>query len=343
MKRLIWIVLLVIISLPAQWAVRAQDDGQRPIITVDNAGELQLVADLSDEPVTAAAWNPEGTLIAAAMLNDVALFYIQRPRAEPIRLVGHTGIIRDLAFSASGNWLAAAGDEGLWVYDMADQTAEARPLFAHDGVVNSIAFFPLDDTRLLSGGQDGSVYVWDVVDEETIVGANLEFPITSVAISPEGDELVAGTENGTYNRWDTVAYDWVGSLYYRDPGPLPMIDLTYGPGQDEITYGSTDGKIRTMYIQESRIARKFPADTSPILHIAVGRFGLVLASGSAGPAGKVRLWPSYIGSTYQELPQYPGDVTGLAFSPDGTLLVTSSYDAARGTGDLRVWGVPAGR
>jgi WD40 repeat protein len=59
---------------------------------------------------------------------------------------------------------------------------------------------------------------------------------------------------------------------------------------------------------------------------------------AAGGDGSVRLWDLATGARLRRLGD-PGDrLTGVAFSPDGTVLATTGNDA-----DIRLWDLARGR
>jgi WD40 repeat protein len=75
--------------------------------------------------------------------------------------------------------------------------------------------------------------------------------------------------------------------------------------------------------------------------------GSFLASG--GGDGRIVLWDTRTGRRVQDFPGHDGIVRALAFSPDGRLLASGSGEreqpgaATRGTSDVRIWNVQAGR
>jgi WD40 repeat protein/serine/threonine protein kinase len=76
-------------------------------------------------------------------------------------------------------------------------TAIARPaaveLSGHEGSVNEIAIFP-DGKRLASVGSDGTARIWDTQSHMLLQTIKLsELPLYSVAISPDGRYLAAGS------------------------------------------------------------------------------------------------------------------------------------------------------
>ncbi|MGH3875118.1 MAG: NACHT domain-containing protein, partial [Pseudonocardiaceae bacterium] len=84
------------------------------------------------------------------------------------------------------------------------EPAGLRPLTGHTGTVLSVAYSP-DGTRLLTGGDDASVRIWDATTGTPIhhltghTGA-----VWSVAYSPDGTRLLTGSDDASVRIWDAT-------------------------------------------------------------------------------------------------------------------------------------------
>jgi hypothetical protein len=75
--------------------------------------------------------------------------------------------------------------------------AELLTLDGHTGGVNCVAWSP-DGQRLVSGGKDGAVIVWDAQTARMIhTLAGHKRPVRVVAFSPDGTRLASGGHDGT--------------------------------------------------------------------------------------------------------------------------------------------------
>jgi tetratricopeptide (TPR) repeat protein len=76
-------------------------------------------------------------------------------------------------------------------------------LRGHDAAVFAVAFSP-DSSRLISGGGDGALRLWDVSTHESILALQgHQGRVTSVAFTPDGSRIVSGSADGTVRVWES--------------------------------------------------------------------------------------------------------------------------------------------
>ncbi|KIK18249.1 hypothetical protein PISMIDRAFT_60878, partial [Pisolithus microcarpus 441] len=90
------------------------------------------------------------------------------------------------------------------VRGLRDWPAFQLVLQGHTDSVNSIAFSP-DGKRIVSGGDDKTVRVWDVeggVQIGSPLEGHTEYYVTSVGFSPDGKRIVSSSGDKTVRVWD---------------------------------------------------------------------------------------------------------------------------------------------
>lgn len=120
-------------------------------------------------------------------------------------MAGHRGWVQNLIVHPSEEWLISADSWGqIRCTPYAGETPEARwsQETAHDGWVRSIGL-TADGSKLVSGGRDQLVKVWDVQTSKLLhTLAGHEYEVWSVAIHPDGKSVVSGDLMGNLKHWD---------------------------------------------------------------------------------------------------------------------------------------------
>jgi WD40 repeat protein len=128
----------------------------------------------------------------------------------------------------------AAVDGTVRLRDM--NTGETRTLGSPNLPVKAIAFSP-DGKRLVTGGDDNELRLWDIDGQESMVIAHSDH-VQRAMFSPDGNRLVTGAMDGTVKLWDMRTFqelvivsgaDEVTSIAFSPVGPtfvITRIDAT---------------------------------------------------------------------------------------------------------------------
>lgn len=254
------------------------------------------------------------------------------PEATPAgtlqRMLTTGSPVRSVAFSPSGELLAAGYDDhtiGLWRLRDYSHVATLR---GHNSSVRSVRFAP-QGGLLATGSDDETVRLWQVGD-----GAGLRHlhvpscPIESIAFSPDGRLLAVGGWGGAI----TLCHVEGGHLSVSDALTCPFVhSLSFSPDGSLLAAGCYDGMVYLWSMADNVPLPPLPAFSTFVLAVAFSPDGSCLAASSS--AG-VRLWRTGDYTPIDLLQGHSGPVHAIAFSPDGQTLATGSADKS-----VRLWRV----
>jgi WD40 repeat protein/transcriptional regulator with XRE-family HTH domain len=256
-------------------------------------------------PVTITDFSPDGTRLASASYDGTAKVWDVASGQELFTLAGHTSAILNLGFSPDGTRLATPSWDGTAKVWNLSYEWELMGLAAHASGVDgatAIAFNP-DGTRLATSGDDGKVKIWELEmsaksasarELSTVVNHTAE--IWDVALSPDWTRLATASDDGTIGMWDADSGRELFTLTSHTPSPI------------SVSFNGVTG-----------------VDFSPD--------GKYLAS--VGDDGMVRIWDAATGREVFAMQAHTADYSAaspflgasdVAFSPDGTRLVTAGTD-----------------
>lgn len=258
-------------------------------------------------PVLSVAFSSDNeTLATGSMDNTIILWDISNP-ANPVQrgapLTDHADEVWSLAFSPDGNTLASASaDHKIIVWDTTNPNEPillVEPLTGHTNLVLSVAFSP-DGNTLASGSVDQTVILWDVPNPAPPIrlGAPLRHThaVWSLAFSPSGNTLAAGTYDRTIVLWELSDITTPLQLANLTRHAGPVWSIAYSDPGDKILASAGCGKASEGdCVQEE-----------------------IILWDVSNPSKPMQLGEPFSGHT--------NDVQSVAFSPDGKVLATASWD-----------------
>ncbi len=108
-----------------------------------------------------------------------------------------------------------------WGYLKWSCETELMSIAAHAGEALSVALSP-DGRRLLSGGTDRKICVWDTKSGKQLLSLSASGEVNSVAFSPDGREIVSGASNGMLTVWQADTGRRLAQVKAHATGGLSM-------------------------------------------------------------------------------------------------------------------------
>jgi WD40 repeat protein/tRNA A-37 threonylcarbamoyl transferase component Bud32 len=186
-----WVDKLVYSPAANLLAANCYSRGQ--VILVDpNSGEEQRV--LPAAVSNTLAFSPDGQRIVLDSLNSLLIYEVATGRLLR-SLDGHTSTIACVAFNDSGTLFASAShDRTIRLWN--PQGDEVAVLHGHRGAVSALAF-TADDRALLSGGDDGTIFIHHIPTQLELLQIPLgRGAIIAITASPDSERVAVSTAQG---------------------------------------------------------------------------------------------------------------------------------------------------
>lgn len=358
-----WIVGLMSVGVPAPLA-----SGAAVEIVLQRGAEIEALA---------AAFSPDGRLIAASGQSDTIRLWDPGSGDLVGTLPGHSERVMDVKFSPDGRLLASSSTDGtvkLWDY----REGRLLRLFTnHVGNwVRRVAFSP-DGRWLVPASYDGKLSVWDTANGTVVRTLPMTGRVGDILFTPDGRQLITGllgNASPLIQFWD-VATGKPG-LALQDSNAVWSLAITRD-GRLLASAGGSDGinlwelpagrRLRHIRTPEKTMRHMSLSPDGRLLAVAGESVNMVIAAdtgalvaeqrghddttfrvcfspdggevASASGDASVRLWGPRDGRTRRIFAARPPDVpiTSLAFSPDGVFEAVGGVD-----GVVRVWDARSG-
>ncbi|KIJ13552.1 hypothetical protein PAXINDRAFT_80999 [Paxillus involutus ATCC 200175] len=226
------------------------------------------------------------------------------PTAKPlITILGHGDYIRSIAYLPGGTQIVtcSARDMTVRIWDVENGEQEGTSM-EHQDILYALAV-TRDGKRILSGGEDKRIKVWD--SGELVLGP-LEGhtdPVNCVRWSLDGSQLFSASDDRTVRCWDSDAGEPIGEPWTGHTDWVNSISLS--PDGTKLVSASRDKTVRFWDAHSGD-----PID-QPLQH---DHAPLTTISG------------------------HEGAIWNMAYLPRGTRIVTCSWDET-----VRIWDVENGK
>lgn len=244
--------------------------------------------------------------------------------------IGHTSVINKIAFSPDDKLLATAGwDSKIRIWDIA--SGKCLKVFQHYNMILSIAFNK-SGTQLLSCSKDFIVYVWPMDSSTNFLYSmrNHTGIVNSAVFSQDEKYILSASDDSTIRIWETGS----GEQFRIFNGHLGSVKgAVFLPGDSTILSYSEDKRIKIWDIETSQTLFTFDKHSSKVTYMDICADSNRVVSACAD---KVFIWDYRNGNILHEIEAKYNKISGLKFSPDGSLVlisdgyVTKSYLASTG-------------
>ena len=259
-------------------------------------------------------------------------------------LTSHTSKIQSVAFSLDGETLASGSQDTTICLWNVNTSQLIRTIYGHAGGLRSIAFSS-DGLTLMSSDWDGIIHFWDVNTYNLLRTLTLQDGDVGsmyILFSPD-DQTIASWRGFTIYLWDANTGKLLHMLSRSNTDTDGNFGLSYSPDGKTFVTGSEEGyriwDVNTgslMHILEERRRIWTGVSFSPDGQTFVSgyRDGIVVFW-DANPDN--HFWGVNPDNLSFILTGHTGSVYSMAFSPDGKILASGSWDKT-----IRIWDVGTG-
>lgn len=332
------------------------------------------IADVAglESPAHVAVVSPDGKLLATGEQNGKIKLIDLASRQIVRTLAGHTAPVTALSFTPDTAQLVSASKDKSWrVWRVADGAALAR--VDTPAEINSAALL-MKGGQLATGGQDNLLRIWSLAGIDSPALPATTAPITALASSVDKKWLALASADGKVvlfdvmqkaaartleahpggviqvafnaanNRLTTVGAD--GKVRVWDPatgqnliqvstGTVQLSAASINPAGNQLAAGAVDGTVRSWKLDVPE-ARALAGDNG--IATAVGAVShdrkLLATAGVVDGKQVVVLREIASGNVVRHFAGHEAPITSVAFSLDGTRLISGSEDKT-----ARVWNV----
>lgn len=146
----------------------------------------------------AISWSPNSAYIAAGGQDCTVHFWVLKT-GKDLQMAGYPTKVRELAWDATGRWLATGGGPVSCVWDFAGKGPEGSTpvqLEAHEDNISCLTY-QHQGAFLASGGDDGLVALWQPSKQHgSLALAKHPAAISQLAWSADDQHLAVGTAEG---------------------------------------------------------------------------------------------------------------------------------------------------
>lgn len=287
-----------------------------------------LSMDAHEGTVYAVAVSADGQTIASTGADRKTRLWSLGSGRSVMELPSQKDDFYSVSFSPDCRELAtAAGDRTVRIWNL--RTGNIRlVLTGHTDKVYDAQFSP-DGKRIGTAGRDKTARVWDTeTGNPILVLTGHTRTVSRVSWNSHGTRLASASDDGTARIWNVSVSEELITLSGHESG---VWAVEYSADNDDsIVTASGDGSVRLWDSYTGRTIETIASGRSELYTVALAPAEQLIAIGGRG--GEVDVLSMPLKEPIFTLSEHSSSVMDVAFSPDGSLLATASWD-----GTARVW------
>ncbi len=279
-------------------------------------------------------------MITAGQDNTLRIWDVATGRLLDI-LRGHKGDIRSLAISKDGKYVASGStDRTIRLWDTHDWK-ELKVLTGHTRGITALAFRDAGDF-LISVSQDQTIRTWDLGENlgSESMFAQGDVPYTSVVISPNGQDILAGRNDGKVEFWN---YSSKRLIKLQEGAKYPISCLRYAQNLPMYLVAGGDRFIEkgeVLVYREDSISSNVSVGPlqAEVYSAAFSPDASELVSGGGNEVNtELKLWAVSNRVLIREFLGHRYRVRDVAFLPDGNTIISVGGANKLDSSEICIW------
>jgi len=280
--------------------------------------------------VWCAAFSPDGTHIVTASADGTARLW--DTKGSQMAVAHHEDVVRCAEFSPDGKTFVTGSKDGtarLWSTDGVELAT-----LPHEGEVLHAAFSP-DGGRIVTASADRTAGLWDISGHRLAVLSH-GGSVLHAEFSSDGRRILTASMDQTARLWNTDGAEIARLAHERY-----VVHAAFSSDSRRIVTASGDGTarlwdtkgrtIRVLHHEGNVPHASFSSDGNSIVTVSISMDSDLRQLDPRSPFSTAWLWQTN-GPGKAMLRGYEGTIRYAAFSPDGSRIVTTSFD-----GTARIW------
>ncbi len=178
-------------------------------------GQIIQVFGCHDDLVTALAWSQNGSLLATGSADHTIRVWGIAEHSCLSQLAGHSASVISLSFSPDQRHLVSAGaDQQVRIWDLSTEHYEIV-LLHKPGLLKAVQWSA--DGRWIVIAAGAWALIWDWQNQQLVQRFEHQTALDSICLSPDGQILITGDQQGTMAIWQLATGKLLKKLYTDRP------------------------------------------------------------------------------------------------------------------------------
>ena len=234
-------------------------------------------------------------------------------------------------------WVAIAHPVSSFAQDRS--AIEIVPNISHTDDIHSIAL-SFDGKRVLSGGRDGTVKLWDVFSGALVRpfygGEDTRDSVKGVALSGDGNRALSAAGR-TIKLWNMHTGDLIRSQDILEE----LTSVAFSPDGMLAAVGNPAYKVMVWEVMTGKVKHILEGHAVTVKSIAFSSDGTRILS--AGADGTILTWNALSGVRTGTFTGHAASINSVTFSIDGSRIVSGSGDGINSKDNtVRLWNAATG-